>query len=110
MCRLPNLTPLRVTPFALFRNLIKNFIPYVQDTIQLFGNSRPIHPASSIQMTSDIKNDQTTMVDNHAAKPRAGTPLWHGALAWSSTHRFVNTSIIHVTSLLPNSLWSLSRI
>ena len=62
MCRLPNLTPLRVTPFALFRNLIQNFIPPVQDSIQLFGNSLPIHPAASIQMTSDIKNGQTTMV------------------------------------------------
>ena len=66
------ITPLRVTLFALFRNLIQNFIPHVQDLIKLFGNSRPIQPASSIQ-SSDIKNDRTTMVDNHAAKPRAGT-------------------------------------
>jgi hypothetical protein len=72
MCRLPNSTPLRITLFALFRNLIQNFIPHVQDLIKLFGNSRPIQPASSIQ-SSDIKNDRTTMVDNHAAKPRAGT-------------------------------------
>ena len=110
MCRLPNLTPLRVTPFALFRNLIQNFIPPVQDSIQLFGNSLPIHPASSIQMTSDIKMVKPQWFDNHAANSCAGTLLWHGDLAWSSTHGFVNTSIIYVTSLLPNYLWSLSRI
>ena len=72
MCIWPTLTPLRITLFALFKNLIHNFIPHVQDLIKLFGNSRPIQPASSIQ-SSDIKNDRTTMVDNHAAKPRAGT-------------------------------------
>ena len=68
---MPTSTPLRITLFALFKNLIHNFIPHVQDLIKLFGNSRP--NSNSLIQSSDVKNDRTTMVDNHAAKPRAGT-------------------------------------
>ena len=68
---MPTSTPLRITLFALFNNLVHNFIPHVQDLIKLFGNSRP--NSNSLIQSSDVKNDRTTMVDNHAAKPRAGT-------------------------------------
>jgi hypothetical protein len=67
---MPTSTPLRITLFALFNNLVHNFIPHVQDLIKLFGNSRP--NSNSLIQSSDVKNERTTMVDNHAAKPRAG--------------------------------------
>jgi hypothetical protein len=45
--------------------------PQTQDLIKLLGHSRP--NSNSISQSSDVRNDRTTMVDNHAAKPRAGT-------------------------------------
>ena len=45
--------------------------PQTQDLIKLNGHSCP--NSNSIIQSSDVRNDRTTMVDNHAAKPRAGT-------------------------------------